>query len=300
MRFLMILPVYIWILTVSFSLHAAKLKGGGVSITLHGIVKDEGGAVVSGAKVTFHTIHLVGGHKFTDLSDKDGSFSALSRFYKPGRCYLSTEKYPYTVEKAGYVSVNDTGVIEIGCGSTVLDLGTTILISKGQAGGDVSITLNGIVKNKSGAGIGEARLIFIKNTGDPDTLLSAQNGSFSLVDKFKSSDNGNKIFKYPYTVEKTGYVSVGDTVVIDTSQSGSLVVVRGMGTIILTGDETDIRRDRFSIPAGNIPPVSEKMFTVSGRVISPAGNILTRSSAFQLVIQRDVSNQYRVTGLKNK
>ena len=297
MRFLMILPVYIWILTVSFSLHAAKLKGGGVSITLHGIVKDEGGAVVSGAKVIFYSFCFYGGKKVTE-SDKDGSFSTVCKYSRVGNCYKVTKRYPYTVEKAGYVSVNDTGVIEIGCGSAVLDLGTTILISKGQAGGDVSITLNGIVKNKSGAGIGEARLIFIKNTGDPDTLLSAQNGSFSLVDKFKSSDNGNKIFKYPYTVEKAGYISVSDTVVIDTSQSGSLVVVRDMGMIILTGDQTDISRVRFSIPAGNIPPFSEKMFTVSGRVISPAGNILTRSSAFQLVIQRDVSNRYRVTGLK--
>jgi hypothetical protein len=168
-------------------------------------------------------------------------------------------------------------------------------------GGGVSITLHGIVKDEGGAAVSGARVIISKHYSRLDTVLSAQDGSFSWVYNFIQAGGGHQIFTYPYTIEKAGYVTVSDTVVIDTFQMGDLVVVRDMGTITLAGeDKTDLRGTSFSIPVGNTPQVSETVFTVtvSGRVISPVAGTPARSSAIQIVIQKDASNRYRITGLQ--
>jgi hypothetical protein len=141
-------------------------------------------------------------------------------------------------------------------------------------------------------------VIFCKHYSSLDTVLSAQDGSFSWVYNFIQVRGGPQTFTYPYTIEKAGCVTVNDTVVIDTFQIGDLVVVRDMGTITLTGDATDLHGTGFSIPVGNTPHVSEMIFTVSGRMILPVVGTPARSSAFQLVIQRDASRGYHITGLQ--
>jgi hypothetical protein len=291
MRFLIMSLVYAGLPAVFSPLHARVQLGGKVGMVLYGVVQDGDGLPMSGARVIFHGSDTI-------LTTQDGSFAKFEDFFTVGGPY-HTMKFPYTVEKEGYDSVSDTAVVEwyqVGSTSVNHDMGTITLYARGQKKIEISITLHGTVKDESGAAISGARVTFYRDVDNPEnikmkTVLSARDGSFSLVQKFPVAGGGHKIYDYTYLVEKAGYVSVRDTVVMDMSREGKLVAVRDMGTITLSGGTTALRRGRFLPLLANSRQASEAVYTVTGRKVSHFAGTPARLTAFQPVIRRNAPNR---------